>query len=52
LHQIPARLDQKDHDPVKLRSVLTVLQTDLIEVENRLIDSAVLRVLVKGLSRI
>jgi hypothetical protein len=45
LSQIETHLDQEDHDPVKLRSVLTELQADLIEVENRLIDSGVLQVL-------
>lgn len=45
LSQIEKHLNQEDHDPVKLRSVLTELQADLIEVENRLIDSGVLQVL-------
>src|SRR5262245_46483584 len=45
LSQIEKHLDQEDHDPVKLRSVLTELQADLIAVENRLIDSGVLQVL-------
>lgn len=45
LSQIEKHLDREDHDPVKLRSVLTELQADLIEVENRLIDSGVLQVL-------
>jgi hypothetical protein len=45
LSQIEKHLDQEDHDPMKLRSVLTELQADLIEVENRLIDSGVLQVL-------
>ncbi|MGE0283249.1 MAG: hypothetical protein AB7F09_03115 [Parvibaculaceae bacterium] len=45
LSQIEEHLDQEDHDPVKLRSVLTELRADLIAVENRLIDSGVLQVL-------
>ena len=45
LSQIEEHLDQEDHDPVKLRSVLTELQADLIKVENRLIDSGVLQLL-------
>lgn len=45
LGQIEKHLDQVEHDPVKLRSVLTELQADLVEVENRLIDSGVLQVL-------
>ena len=45
LGQIEKHLDQEDHDPVKLRSVLTELQADLVAVENRLIDSGVLQVL-------
>lgn len=45
LRQIEEHLHQEDHDPVKLRSVLTELQADLIEVENRLIDSGVLQLL-------
>ena len=45
LSQIEQHLDQEAHDPVKLRSVLTELQADLIAVENRLIDSGVLQVL-------
>jgi hypothetical protein len=45
LSQIEKHLNPEDHDPVKLRSVLTELQADLIEVENRLIDSGVLQVL-------
>jgi len=45
LSKIEEHLDQEDHDPVQLRSVLTELQADLIKVENRLIDSGVLQVL-------
>jgi hypothetical protein len=45
LRQIEEHLEQEDHDPVKLRSVLTELQADLIEVESRLIDSGVLQLL-------
>lgn len=45
LSQIEKHLDQESHDPVTLRSVLTELQADLVEVENRLIDSGVLQVL-------
>jgi hypothetical protein len=45
LSQIEKHLKEEHHDPVKLRSVLTELQADLIEVENRLIDSGVLQVL-------
>jgi hypothetical protein len=45
LSQIEKHLNREVHDPVKLRSVLTELQADLIEVENRLIDSGVLEVL-------
>jgi hypothetical protein len=45
LSQIEEHLDREDHDPVKLRSVLTELQADLIKIENRLIDSGVLEVL-------
>ncbi len=45
LSEIEKHLDQEGHDPVKLRSVLTELQADLIAVENRLIDSGVLQVL-------
>ena len=45
LSQIEKHLDQEDHDPVKLWSVLTELQADLIKVENGLIDSGVLQLL-------
>jgi hypothetical protein len=45
LTEIEKHLDHEDHDPVKLRSVLTELHADLIEVENRLIDSGVLQML-------
>lgn len=45
LGQIEEHLNQEEHDPVKLRFVLTELQADLIAVENRLIDSGVLEVL-------
>jgi hypothetical protein len=45
LSEIHKHLDQEDHDPVKLRSVLTELQADLIKVENGLIDSGVLQML-------
>src|SRR5687768_10170244 len=36
LRQIEEHLDQEDHDPVKLRSVLTELQAELVEIRNRL----------------
>ena len=45
LSAIEKHLDQEDHDPVTLHSVLTELQADLVAVENRLIDSGVLQVL-------
>ncbi|MGE3875453.1 MAG: hypothetical protein AB7F74_21065 [Parvibaculaceae bacterium] len=45
LSKIEKHLEQEDHDPVHLRSVLTELRADLIEVESTLIDSGVLQVL-------
>lgn len=45
LSQIEKHLDQEDHDPDMLHSVLSELRADLIDVENRLIDSGVLQVL-------
>lgn len=45
LSQIEKHLDQEAHDPDMLHSVLSELQADLIDVENRLIDSGVLQVL-------
>jgi len=45
LSQIEKHLDQEDHDPLKLRSALTELRADLVEVESRLIDSGVLQLL-------
>lgn len=45
LSRIENHLDQEHHDPVKLRSLLTELQADLIQVENLLIDSGVLTAL-------
>jgi hypothetical protein len=45
LSQIEKHLDQEDQDPLKLRSALTELRADLVEVESRLIDSGVLQLL-------
>jgi hypothetical protein len=45
LTEIEKHLDAEDHDPVKLHSLLGELQADLIEIENRLIDSGVLELL-------
>jgi hypothetical protein len=45
LAEIESHLDQEHHDPVKLQSLLTELQADLIQVENRLIDTGVLTLL-------
>ena len=45
LTRIETHLDQEHHDPVKLRSLLTELRADLIQVENLLIDSGVLTAL-------
>jgi hypothetical protein len=45
LAKIENHLDQEHHDPVKLRSLFTELQADLIKVENKLIDTGVLELL-------
>lgn len=45
LSQIEKHLDPEAHDPDMLHAVLSELQADLIDVENRLIDSGVLQVL-------
>lgn len=42
LSQIENHLDQEHRDPIKLQFLLTELQADLIEVENKLIDTGVL----------
>jgi hypothetical protein len=42
LARIEKHLDQEDHDPAELRLLLTELETDLIQVENKLISSGVL----------
>ena len=45
LTEIEKHLDAQDHDPVRLRSLLTELRADLIRIESRLIDSGVLELL-------
>lgn len=45
LARIENHLDQEHHDPGKLESLLTELQSDLIKIENRLIDTGVLQLL-------
>lgn len=45
LARIENHLDQEHHDPVVVESLLTELRSDLIKVENRLIDSGVLQLL-------
>jgi hypothetical protein len=45
LTEIEKHLDAETHDPAKVHSLLTELQADLVEIENRLIDSGVLQLL-------